>query len=33
VLTPAETRAYLKRAHAVIAAGLSRKKQAELGLK
>jgi len=33
VLTPAETRAYLKQAHAVIAAGLSRKKRAELGLK
>ena len=32
ILTPAETRAYLKRAHAVIAAALPRKKQAELGL-
>jgi predicted DNA-binding protein (MmcQ/YjbR family) len=31
ILTPAETRAYLKRAHAVIAA-LPKKKQAELGL-
>ena len=33
VLTPAETRAYLTQAHAVIAAGLPRKKQVELGLK
>ena len=33
VLTPAETRAYLKQAHAVIAAALPKKKQAELGLK
>ena len=32
VLTPAETRAYLKRAHAVIAAALPKKKPAELGL-
>lgn len=32
ILTPAETRAYLKRAHAVIASALPRKKQAELGL-
>jgi predicted DNA-binding protein (MmcQ/YjbR family) len=32
VLTPAETKAYLKRAHAVIAGALPRKKQAELGL-
>jgi predicted DNA-binding protein (MmcQ/YjbR family) len=32
VLTAAETRAYLKRAHAVIAAALPRKKRAELGL-
>ena len=32
VLTAAETRAYLKRAHAMIAAALPKKKQAELGL-
>ena len=32
VLTPAELKAYLARAHAVIAAALPRKKQAELGL-
>lgn len=32
VLSPAETRAYLKRAHAVIAAALPRKKRKELGL-
>jgi predicted DNA-binding protein (MmcQ/YjbR family) len=32
VLTPAETRAYLKRAHAVIAAALPKRKQAELRL-
>ena len=32
VLTPAELKAYIKRAHAVIAAALPRKKQAELGL-
>src|SRR5262245_12027371 len=32
VLTPVELRAYLTRAHAVIAAALPRKKQAELGL-
>ena len=32
VLTAAETRAYIKRAHAVIAANLPRKKQAALGL-
>lgn len=31
-LTPAETRAYIKRAHAVIAAALPKRKQAELGL-
>jgi len=31
VLSPAETRAYLKRAHAVIAGALPRKKRAELG--
>lgn len=33
VLTAAETKAYLKRAHATIAAALPRKKQAELGLR
>ncbi|MGH8432456.1 MAG: MmcQ/YjbR family DNA-binding protein [Solimonas sp.] len=32
ILTPAELKAYLARAHAVIAAALPRKKQAELGL-
>jgi hypothetical protein len=32
VLTPGETRAYLKRAHAVIAGNLPKKKQKELGL-
>ena len=32
ILTPAETRAYVKRAHAVIAAALPKKKQAALGL-
>lgn len=32
ILTPAETRAYLTRAHAVIAAALPRKKRAELGV-
>ena len=32
VLSAAETRAYLRRAHAVIAAGLPKKKQKELGL-
>lgn len=32
VLTTAETKAYLRRAHAVIAAALPRKKRAELGL-
>jgi predicted DNA-binding protein (MmcQ/YjbR family) len=32
VLTAAETKAYIKRAHAVIAAALPKKKQAELGL-
>ncbi len=32
VLSAAETRAYLKRAHQVIAAGLPKKKQKELGL-
>ena len=32
VLTPDQLRAYLKRAHAVIASALSKKKQAELGL-
>ena len=32
VLTPDETRAYLKRAHQVIAAALPKKKQRELGL-
>jgi predicted DNA-binding protein (MmcQ/YjbR family) len=32
ILTPAETRAYIKRAHAVIAAALPKKKQALLGL-
>jgi predicted DNA-binding protein (MmcQ/YjbR family) len=32
VLTDGEMKAYLKRAHAVIAAALPRKKQAELGL-
>jgi|SRR6185503_3308600 predicted DNA-binding protein (MmcQ/YjbR family) len=32
VLTTAETKAYLRRAHAVIAAALPRKKQKELGL-
>lgn len=32
VLSAAETKAYLKRAHAVIAAALPRKKRAELGL-
>ena len=32
ILTPAETRAYIKRAHSVIAAALPRKKQAALGL-
>ena len=31
VLSPAETKAYLKRAHAVIAGALPRKKRAELG--
>jgi predicted DNA-binding protein (MmcQ/YjbR family) len=31
-LKPSETKAYLRRAHAVIAAGLPRKKQKELGL-
>lgn len=31
VLSPAETRAYLKRAHAVIAGALPRKKRAKLG--
>ena len=31
VLTPAETKAYLKRAHAVIAGALPRKKRVELG--
>ena len=33
ILTAVETRAYIKRAHAVIAAALPRKKQASLGLK
>lgn len=32
ILTPAETRAYIKRAHAVIAAALPKKKQAQLSL-
>src|SRR5471032_1104708 len=32
VLTPAEMKAYIKRAHAVIAAALPKKKQAELEL-
>ncbi|MFI5001191.1 MAG: MmcQ/YjbR family DNA-binding protein [Reyranellales bacterium] len=32
VLTPAETRAYIKRAHAVIAAALPKRKQKELGV-
>ena len=32
ILTPTETKAYLARAHAVIAAALPRKRQAELGL-
>ena len=32
ILTPLETKAYIKRAHAVIAAALPKKKQAELGL-
>ncbi|HYC66546.1 MAG TPA: MmcQ/YjbR family DNA-binding protein [Reyranellaceae bacterium] len=32
VLTPAETKAYLTRAHAVIAAALPKKRQKELGL-
>ena len=32
VLTAAETKAYLKRAHAVIAAALPKKRQRELGL-
>jgi len=32
VLTTAQTKAYLRRAHAVIASALSRKKRAELGL-
>ena len=32
VLTPDQLKAYLKRAHAVIAAALPKKKQAELGL-
>jgi predicted DNA-binding protein (MmcQ/YjbR family) len=32
VLTPAETRAYIRRAYSVIAAGLSQRKRAELGL-
>ena len=32
ILTPAETKAYIRRAHAVIGAALPRKKQAELGL-
>ena len=32
ILTAPETRAYIKRAHAVIAAALPRKKQAALGL-
>jgi predicted DNA-binding protein (MmcQ/YjbR family) len=32
VLTPAELKAYIRRAHAVIVANLPRKKQAELGL-
>ena len=32
ILTPNETKAYLARAHAVIAAALPRKRQAELGL-
>jgi predicted DNA-binding protein (MmcQ/YjbR family) len=32
VLTALETKAYLRRAHAVIVAGLSKKKQRELGI-
>ena len=32
-LAPAELKAYIRRAHAVIAAALPRKKQAELGLR
>jgi predicted DNA-binding protein (MmcQ/YjbR family) len=32
VLTPAETKAYIRRAHAVIAAALPKKKRADLGL-
>lgn len=32
ILTPAETRAYIRRAHAVIAAALPKRKRAELGL-
>ena len=32
VLSPAELKAYIRRAHAVIAAALPRRKQAELGL-
>ena len=32
ILTSAETRAYIRRAHAVIAAGLPKKKRTELGL-
>ena len=32
VLTPAQTKAYLTRAHAVIAAALPKKRRAELGL-
>lgn len=32
ILTPHELKAYLRRAHAVIAAALSKKKQIELGL-
>jgi predicted DNA-binding protein (MmcQ/YjbR family) len=32
ILTAAETKAYIRRAHAVIAGALPRKKQAELGL-
>lgn len=32
VLTPEQTKAYLRRAHAVIAAALPKRKQAELGL-
>ena len=33
VLSPAELKAYIRRAHAVIAAALPRKKQTELGLR